>query len=79
MTPKQELSNYVMLTCREIKASCDRLVDYHDLIDDTSMPPAGAMVIMARALPELQHIYDKIDKLQSDVAGWAVVHCVENE
>lgn len=75
----QDLSDYVMLTCREIKASCDRLVDYHDLIQDTSMPPAGAMVIMDRAIPELERIYDKIDKLQSDVAGWAVVHCVENE
>ena len=68
-----------MLTCREIKASCDRLIDYRDLIQDTSMPPAGAMVVFEHVLPELQRIYDKVDKLQADVAGWTVVHCVENQ
>ena len=34
---------------------------------------------MGHAMPELATVYDKIDRLQSDVAGWAVVHCIENK
>ena len=75
----KEWCDYVIRTCREVKASCERLLDYRDLMEEANMPPSGAAVIMGHAMPELANVYDKLDRLQSDVAGWAVVHCIENK